>query len=88
MPKAPRAAYLLTSAPQFLSEYETAAANILPAADQLAKITSDNPVQVENYAKLRKAIEQRLSEFARGIDRVKSNDVATSVDGVTQRHRD
>ena len=52
-------AYLLTSAPQFLSEYETAVANILPAADQLAKITSDNPVQVENYAMLRKAIEQR-----------------------------
>ena len=31
-------AYLLTSAPQFLAEYETAAANILPAADQLAKM--------------------------------------------------
>ena len=25
------------------------------------------------------AIEQRLSEFARGIDRIKNNDVATSV---------
>ena len=72
-------AYLLTSAPQFLAEYETAAGNILPTADQLAKITNDNPVQVENYARLRKAIEQRLSEFARGIDRVKNNDVATSV---------
>ena len=58
---------------------ETAAANILPAADRLAKLTSDNPVQVENYARLRKAIEQRLSEFARGIDRVKNKDVATSV---------
>jgi signal transduction histidine kinase len=72
-------AYLLTSAPQFLAEYETASANILPAADQLARITTDNPAQVENYTKLRKAIEQRLSEFARGIDRVKNNDVATSV---------
>jgi len=72
-------AYLLTSAPQFLAEYETAAGNILPAADQLAKLTSDNPVQVENYAKLRRAIEQRLTEFARGIDRVKKKDVATSV---------
>jgi signal transduction histidine kinase len=72
-------AYLLTSAPQFLAEYETAAGNILPAADQLASITRDNPVQVENYGKLRKAIEQRLSEFARGIDRIKNNDVATSI---------
>jgi len=72
-------AYLLTSAPQFLAEYETAAANILPAADRLGKLTNDNPVQVENFTKLRKAIEQRLSEFARGIDRIKNNDVATSV---------
>ena len=72
-------AFLLTSAPQFLAEYQTAAGNILPAADQLAKITSDNPVQVENYGKLRRAIEQRLSEFARGIDRIKNNDVAASI---------
>jgi signal transduction histidine kinase len=72
-------AYLLTSAPQFLAEYETAAGNILPAADQLAKLTSDNPVQVKNYARLRRAIEQRLTEFARGIDRIKNKDVATSV---------
>ncbi len=72
-------AYLLTSAPQFLTEYQAAAATILPAADQLAKATRDNPAQVENYARLRKAIEQRLSEFARGIDRIKNNDVATSI---------
>jgi signal transduction histidine kinase len=72
-------AYLLTSAPQFLAEYETAAGNILPAANQLANISSDNPVQVENYTRLRRAIEQRLNEFARGIDRIKNNDVATSV---------
>ena len=72
-------AYLLTSAPQFLAEYQTAAANILPAADKLSTLVGDNPVQVENYARLRKAIEQRLGEFARGIDRIKNNDVASSV---------
>ena len=72
-------AYLLTSGPQFLAEYQDAAAKILPAAEQLAKATADNPVQVGHYAKLRSAIEQRLGEFARGIDRVKNNDVATSV---------
>ena len=72
-------AYLLTSSPQFLAEYEAAAGNILPAADKLSKLTSDNPVQVENYAKLRRAIEQRLTEFARGIDRIKNKDVATSI---------
>jgi signal transduction histidine kinase len=72
-------AYLLTSAPQFLAEYQTAAADILPAADQLSRLVADNPVQVENYARLRKAVEQRLDEFARGIDRVKNKDVASSV---------
>lgn len=72
-------AYLLTAAPQFLAEYESATSNILPAAEQLARLTGDNPVQVENYARLRAAIEQRLTEFARGIDRIKNNDVATSV---------
>ena len=72
-------AYLLTSAPQFLTEYQTAADNVLPAADKLAALTADNPVQVENYARLRKAIEQRLREFARGVDRVKNNDVAASI---------
>lgn len=72
-------AYLLTSAPQFLTEYQAAEANILPAADRLGQLSSDNPVQIENYKKLRKAIEQRMSEFARGIDRIKHNDVASSI---------
>src|SRR4029078_11431624 len=49
------------------------------AADQLSKLVADNPSQIEKYARLRKAIEQRLDEFARGIDRIKNNDVATSV---------
>lgn len=75
-------AYLLTSAPQFLTEYQAAAANVLPAADRLGALTTDNPVQVENYTRLRKAIEQRLSEFARGIDRVRNNDVATSINAL------
>jgi signal transduction histidine kinase len=72
-------AYLLTSAPHFLAEYQAASAAILPAADKLSVLVGDNPVQVENYARLRKAIEQRLGEFGRGIDRIKNNDVASSV---------
>ncbi len=72
-------AYLLSSSPQFLAEYQAAAAAIAPALDQLEKLTRDNPVQVQNTAKLRKSVEQRLSEFARGIDRVKNDDVSTSV---------
>lgn len=73
-------AYLLSANPQFLREYEEAAARILPAADKLADLTRDNLVQTENSKKLRAAIETRLTEFARGIDRIKNNDVATSVE--------
>jgi signal transduction histidine kinase len=72
-------AYMLSSAPQFLAEYQTAAASILPAADQLISLSSDNPVQVANGTKLRKALDVRLSEFARGIERVKNNDVGSAV---------
>ncbi|OKO77266.1 histidine kinase [Bradyrhizobium sp. NAS80.1] len=72
-------AYLLSSAPQFLDEYQAAAARILPALDQLEKLTRDNPAQAANTAKLRKAVEQRLSEFARGVDRIKNGDLSTAV---------
>jgi signal transduction histidine kinase len=77
-------AYLLSSGPQFLREYEEAAARILPAADKLTQLTSDNPAQAENNKKLRKAIETRLAEFARGIDRVKNNDTSTSAEILRQ----
>ncbi|MCS3725797.1 sensor histidine kinase [Bradyrhizobium betae] len=72
-------AYLLSGGPQFLAEYQTAAANVLPALDQLGRLTRDNAAQIQNMAKLRKAVEQRLSEFARSIERVTNNDVATAV---------
>ncbi len=72
-------AYMLSQAPQFLAEKEAAAASIPPALDHLAKLTSDNPVEVENSAELRKAVEIRLAELTRGIDRVKNDDVATGI---------
>jgi len=75
-------AYLLSGGPQFLAEYQAAAASIRPALDQLAHITRDNPAQVQNLAKLRTAIEQRLSELARGVDRVKNSDVPTAVNAM------
>jgi signal transduction histidine kinase len=70
--------YMLSSAPQFLTEQETAVAAIRPELDRLTVLTADNPVQVENIIKLRQAIEQRLSDFANGIERVKNNDVASA----------
>ena len=73
-------AYMLSSSPQFLAEQQAAAAGIVPAVDHLAELSKDNPAQVENVFKLKAAILTRLSEFARGIDRVKNNDVAAGVE--------
>jgi signal transduction histidine kinase len=73
-------AYMLSSSPQFLAEQQAAAAGIVPAVDYLGELSKDNPEQVRNVAKLRAAIITRLSEFARGIDRVRNNDVAAGVE--------
>ncbi|SDE02059.1 multi-sensor signal transduction histidine kinase [Bradyrhizobium brasilense] len=73
-------AYLLTSAPQYLSEYQSAAAGVPAALNHLQMMTVDNPAQVANAAKLKAAVEQRLAEFALSIERVKNNDTATSID--------
>lgn len=73
-------AYLLSSGPQFLQEYEVASANVLPAMDKLAELTADNPVQIAHTAELRKAVETRLAEFARGVARIRNNDLATSIE--------
>lgn len=73
-------AYLLTAAPQYLAEYQSAAAGIPAAVDHLKKMTIDNPAQIANTAKLKTAVEQRLAEFALNVERVKNNDVATGVD--------
>ncbi|MDH2381417.1 CHASE3 domain-containing protein [Bradyrhizobium sp. CER78] len=73
-------AYLLTSAPQYLSEYQSAAAGLPAALGHLQMMTVDNPTQVANAARLKAAVEQRLAEFALSIERVGNNDTATSVD--------
>lgn len=72
-------AYLLSGAPQFLAEYQLAAASVLPALDKLSASVSDNPTQIANAARLRTAVEQRLSEFARGVERVRTDDVANAI---------
>jgi signal transduction histidine kinase len=73
-------AYMLSSAPQFLAEQQAAAAGIVPAVDHLAELSKDNPAQIENVTKLKAAIVTRLAEFARGVDRVRTNDVAAGVE--------
>jgi len=58
-------AYLLTQGEEFLRDHEAAVAAIPPVLDKLATLVADNPVQVENLAKLRTVIEMRLSQFDR-----------------------
>ena len=58
-------AYLLTQGEEFLRDHEAAVAAIPPVLDKLATLVADNPVQVENLAKLRTVIETRLSQFDR-----------------------
>jgi signal transduction histidine kinase len=71
--------YLLTTEPRFLTEHETAVATIIPDVEKLAKLTSDNPVQIEAAKKLRAAVDERLAEFAKAIDFVKRDDTAGGV---------
>ncbi|MGY4160731.1 signal transduction histidine kinase [Bradyrhizobium sp. USDA 4461] len=73
-------AYLLTSAPQYLSEYQSAAAGLPATLGHLQMMTVDNPVQVANAARLKAAVEQRLADFTLSIERVQNNDTATSID--------
>jgi signal transduction histidine kinase len=73
-------AYMLSQAPQFLDEKQAATSVILPEIDHLAELTADNPVQAENGVRLRKAAQDRLADFDRGVDRVKNNNVAASID--------
>src|SRR4051812_45959956 len=71
--------YLLTSESRFLTEYEAAAATILPDVDKLTQLTSQDPVQAANARQLRVLVEARLAEFAKAIDFVRRNDLAGGI---------
>jgi signal transduction histidine kinase len=71
--------YLLTSEPRFLADHDTAVDSIIPDVEKLIKLTSDNPVQIELADKLRSAVGERLTEFAKTIDFVKRNDTAGGI---------
>jgi signal transduction histidine kinase len=71
--------YLLTSEPRFLAEHLATTATILPDVDKLAKLTTDNPVQIENSKLLRPPVQARLDEFAKAVDFVKRNDISGGV---------
>jgi signal transduction histidine kinase len=71
--------YLLTLGPEFLSDHHAAVAGIIPDVDKLAQLTADNPAQVENVRKLRTAVQERLSQFARETEFVKQGQPADAV---------
>ena len=60
--------YLLTRGMEFLGDHEAAVAAIPANVETLAKLTSDNPLQVEHVKKLRPAVAMRLDQFAREMN--------------------
>jgi signal transduction histidine kinase len=80
--------YLLTSEPRFLSEHQTAVAGILTDADKLARLTGDNPVQIENNKQLRPKVEARLQDFAKAVELANRSDVAGAVATLRQTGAD
>ncbi|MGO4716147.1 sensor histidine kinase [Bradyrhizobium sp. 2TAF24] len=73
---------LLTQNPQFLAEYERAAAEVLPAIDALGSLTADNPTQVRNAAAFSDAAVTRLRELKAYVDLIKRGEVATAAETV------
>ena len=72
-------AFLLNGQQNFLAEHEAAVAEIRPGLDKLARLTADNPAQVENMNRLRPAVETRMGEFAKAVGLVKQNDTSAAV---------
>lgn len=68
--------YLLTSGAEFLKEYQAALAAIQPELDRLEILTTDNPAQQANVARLKDTIKTHLDRVAREIDAVKRGDTA------------
>ena len=71
--------YLLTLGPGFLEDHDRATATIIPNLEALAKLTADNPRQVENIGKLRTAVKTRLDQFTAEMEFVKQNQPAGAV---------
>jgi len=55
--------YLLTSQPEFLTDFREAEAAIRPAYQRLQQLTADNPVQISHLKKALPLLDQRLKEF-------------------------
>ena len=71
--------YLLTEEERFLDEYSASASKVHSDIDELIKLAGDNPVQIDNSARLREPIQSRLDEFERAIGYAKRHDTAGGI---------
>jgi signal transduction histidine kinase len=65
--------YLLTLAPEFLSDYEAAVAAVGPEVERLGTLAADNRFQLEKLTQLRSAVEARLEQFTNEMNFIKQN---------------
>jgi signal transduction histidine kinase len=70
--------YLLTSQPEFLTDFREAEAAVRPAFDNLRKLTADNPVQVQHLKEALPLVELRLREFNRVVNLAMSGQQAAA----------
>jgi len=60
--------YLLTSLPDFLADFETAATQLAPALTRLSELTNDNPLQRRLVGEIVALADQRIAEFRKTIE--------------------
>ena len=60
--------YLLTSQPEFLTDFREAEAAIRPAFNRLQELTLDNPVQVRHLKDALPLVDLRLGEFNKVVN--------------------
>ena len=75
--------YLLTGNPQYLQPYETAAAAVARRLDDVATLTSDNPVQQAHLQKLRRHVDAQMTELETTIQARRAEGVQAAVARMT-----
>jgi signal transduction histidine kinase len=76
--------FILSGDERYLASYETAKNEIPERLETLKNLTSDNPVQQENFAKLRTDVEQRLTQFTGAINSKRNGNIDGLINGMRQ----
>ena len=71
--------YLLTGTAQFYSDYENAAASVLPAIDKVGGLTEDSASQQQRYRDLRAAAVARLDQFKTVIEAARNTPAGETI---------